>query len=161
MPCSRFPRQAGGLGANICHQGTAYLTLGTSVISGSFSEQFVVNPAFRTMYGGVPGSCLLETVLLGGTYTLDWLLTTFLGKNGAETIGKASSAAVTGSDAMCGDSQRGCRERRLSAAVERCPDARSAVWRRFGRAASSSIRGMASTSSFIFVKYSTWVCVIP
>lgn len=32
---------------------------------------------------------------------------------------------------------------------------------RFGRAASSSTRGMASTSSFIFVKYSTWVCVIP
>ncbi len=75
--------QAGGVGANICQPGTAYLTLGTSVISGSFSERFVVNPAFRTMYGGVPGSCLLETVLLGGTYTLDWLMKTFLGKSGA------------------------------------------------------------------------------
>ena len=75
--------QAGGVGANICLPGAAYLALGTSVISGSFSEQFVVNPAFRTMTGGDAHSYLLETVLLGGTYTLDWMLGTFFGKKGA------------------------------------------------------------------------------
>ncbi len=75
--------QAGGIGANICAPGAAYLALGTSVISGSFSSSYVVNPAFRTMTGGDSSSYLLETVLLGGTYTLEWLLKTFLGKRGA------------------------------------------------------------------------------
>ncbi len=74
--------QAGGVGANICQPGTAYLTLGTSVISGTYSNRYLVNPAFRTMNGGIPGTYLLETVLLGGTYTLDWLLKTILGKSG-------------------------------------------------------------------------------
>lgn len=75
--------QAGGVGANICAPGAAYLALGTSVISGSFSAKYVVDSAFRTMTGGDENSYLLETVLLGGTYTLDWLLKTFLGKRGA------------------------------------------------------------------------------
>jgi sugar (pentulose or hexulose) kinase len=75
--------QAGGVGANICQPGTAYLTLGTSVISGSYSGEYVTDRSFRTMYGGVPGSYLLETVLLGGAYTISWLLNTFLGKRGA------------------------------------------------------------------------------
>jgi xylulokinase len=75
--------QAGGVGANICRPGTAYLTLGTSVISGAFSDRYLVDNAFRTMTGGAPGAYLLETVLLGGTYTLDWLLRTVLRKEGA------------------------------------------------------------------------------
>ncbi len=78
--------QAGGVGANICEPGAAYLALGTSVISGSFSSRYVVNPAFRTMSGGDRDSYLLETVLLGGTYTLEWLVKTFLGKQGAAAV---------------------------------------------------------------------------
>ena len=74
--------QAGGVGAGICTPGTAYLALGTSVISGTFSDHFVVDPAYRSMYGGVAGTYLLETVLLGGTYTLDWFFKTLLGKRG-------------------------------------------------------------------------------
>jgi len=74
--------QAGGVGVNICRPGSAYLALGTSVITGSYSAQYVTNPAFRSMFGGVPDSFLLETVLLGGAYTLEWLLSTFLGKRG-------------------------------------------------------------------------------
>lgn len=74
--------QAGGMGANICQPGTAYLTLGTSVISGTFSNRYLVNPAFRTMTGGILHTYLLETVLLGGTYTLDWLFKSILGKSG-------------------------------------------------------------------------------
>ena len=58
--------QAGGLGVNITSPGEAYLSLGTSVVSGTYSGQYVVDSAFRTMTGGVPGSYLLETVLLGG-----------------------------------------------------------------------------------------------
>jgi xylulokinase len=66
--------QACGLGADIVSRGDAYLSLGTSIISGTYSESFVSDPAFRTMTGGIPGTYLLETVLLGGGYTLAWFI---------------------------------------------------------------------------------------
>jgi sugar (pentulose or hexulose) kinase len=66
--------QASGLGVNITDPGDAYLSLGTSVISGTYSEQYIFNPAFRTMTSGIPGSYLLETVLLGGGYTVNWFM---------------------------------------------------------------------------------------
>jgi xylulokinase len=66
--------QASGLGVDITSPGDAYLSLGTSVISGTFSDQYIFGPAFRTMTGGVPGSYLLETVQLGGAYTIAWFL---------------------------------------------------------------------------------------
>jgi xylulokinase len=78
--------QAGGVGANICRPATAYLVLGTAVVTGTFSADYLTHPAFRTMSGGLPLTYLLETVLLGGTYTLEWLLKTFLGKQGAAAI---------------------------------------------------------------------------
>ena len=48
--------QAAGLGANITCQDEAYLSMGTSFISGIFSEQYKVDPAFRTLYAGIPGT---------------------------------------------------------------------------------------------------------
>ncbi|MEJ2513547.1 MAG: FGGY family carbohydrate kinase [Anaerolineales bacterium] len=48
--------QASGLGVNITSPGDAYLSMGTSVISGTFSDQYIFDPAFRTMTGGVSGS---------------------------------------------------------------------------------------------------------
>jgi xylulokinase len=64
--------QAGGLGVNITRPGESYLNLGTAVVSGTYAASYVTDPAFRTMVGGVPGSYSLETVLLGGTYTVTW-----------------------------------------------------------------------------------------
>jgi xylulokinase len=69
--------QSAGLGANITHPSRAYISLGTSVLSGTYSDRFVVDRAFRTLYGGIPGSYLLETALLGGAYTINWFLDTF------------------------------------------------------------------------------------
>jgi len=66
--------QSSGLGVNITAPGEAYLSLGTSVISGTFSDRYVFDPAFRTMTGGIPGTYLLETALLGGGYTLAWFM---------------------------------------------------------------------------------------
>lgn len=70
--------QAAALGCGITRPGAASLSLGTSVISGSFAPAYLTHPAFRTMTGGLPGSCVLETVLLGGAYTLQWFTTQFL-----------------------------------------------------------------------------------
>jgi sugar (pentulose or hexulose) kinase len=69
--------QSAGLGANITHPSRAYISLGTSVLSGTYSDHFLVDQAFRTLYGGIPGSYLLETALLGGAYTINWFLDTF------------------------------------------------------------------------------------
>lgn len=77
--------QASGLGVNITEPGDAYLSLGTSVISGTYSDQYLVNSAFRTMSGGILGSYLLETVLLGGAYTLAWFMEKIAGQPGRDT----------------------------------------------------------------------------
>ncbi len=71
--------QASGLGAGLAHPErapgeAAYLSLGTSVISGTFTRDYVTSEQFRTMTGGFPGTYFLETVILGGAYTLDWFV---------------------------------------------------------------------------------------
>jgi len=76
--------QASGLGVNITSPGDAYLSLGTSVISGTFSDHYVVNPAFRTMTSGIPGTYLLETVQLGGGYTVSWFMEKIAGQPGQD-----------------------------------------------------------------------------
>ncbi len=76
--------QASGVGVNITCPGDAYLSLGTSVISGTWSDQYVVDSAFRTMTGGIPGTYLLETVLLGGGYTVSWFMEKMAGQPGQD-----------------------------------------------------------------------------
>jgi sugar (pentulose or hexulose) kinase len=66
--------QAGGLGVGITQPGQAYLNLGTSVVSGTHADTYVTDRAFRTMVSAIPGSYSLETVLLGGTYTVAWFV---------------------------------------------------------------------------------------
>jgi xylulokinase len=69
--------QSAGLGANITHPSRAYISLGTSVLSGTYSDGYVIDRSFRTLYGGIPETYLLETALLGGAYTINWFLNTF------------------------------------------------------------------------------------
>ena len=64
--------QATSLGANITQSGQTYLSLGTSVVSGTLSENYLIDRAFRSMYA-VAHTYSLETVILGGTFTLEWL----------------------------------------------------------------------------------------
>jgi xylulokinase len=71
--------QAGGLGACAVSPAESYLNLGTAVVSGTLSERYLVDPAFRTMTGGIPGTYVLETVLVGGTYTVSWFIENFSG----------------------------------------------------------------------------------
>jgi xylulokinase len=83
--------QACGIGAGINVSGKSYLTLGTSVISGTYAPNFLTDNAFRTMVGGA-GSYLLETVLLSGTYTIDWYLKTLL--NGITSLDELTLQAA-------------------------------------------------------------------
>jgi sugar (pentulose or hexulose) kinase len=69
--------QAGGLGAGIFAPGDAYLSLGSSVVGGTFSPTFTTSRAFRSMYAGISGGYMLETVILGGLFTTDWFCKEF------------------------------------------------------------------------------------
>jgi len=69
--------QAGGLGAGVTQPGESYLNLGTAVVSGSVTHQYQTSRAFRTHYGGLAGTYSLETVILGGTYTIRWFVEQF------------------------------------------------------------------------------------
>jgi len=69
--------QAAGLGAGVAGYGPAYLSLGTSVILGAHADAYLADRAFRTTTSGIPGACLLETALMGGTYTVSWFLEKF------------------------------------------------------------------------------------
>ncbi len=83
--------QAAGLGACAISPSETYLNLGTAIVSGTFSERYLVNPVFRTMTGGIPGTYVLETVLLGGTYTVSWFIENFSGlTNSVLTDGESS-----------------------------------------------------------------------
>ncbi|MFN2298696.1 MAG: xylulokinase [Anaerolineales bacterium] len=92
--------QACGLGVNVTSPGDAYLSLGTSMISGTFSETYVVNPGFRTMCGGIPGSYLMETVLLGGGHTVAWFMEKFAAGEPRELYEKAASDIPPGSGGL-------------------------------------------------------------
>jgi xylulokinase len=69
--------QCGALGVNITQPGDVSLSLGTSVVTGMLAAQFNASRAYRTTFSGIPGSFLLETVLLGGAYTVKWFIDHF------------------------------------------------------------------------------------
>jgi xylulokinase len=69
--------QAAGLGCGVVGKGESYLSLGTSVVSGTYSPSFIADRAFRASFGGVPGSHFLETVILCGAQSLSWFMNTF------------------------------------------------------------------------------------
>uniref|UniRef100_A0A7C4KHF1 Xylulose kinase n=1 Tax=Anaerolinea thermolimosa TaxID=229919 RepID=A0A7C4KHF1_9CHLR len=85
--------QANTLGSGVFSSSLASLSLGTSIITGLVSPSFGVSPAFRTMIGGLPGSYVLEMVLLAGGFTIQWFTHDLLGVQGAlvEIEKKASS----------------------------------------------------------------------
>lgn len=69
--------QCAGLGANAVGNNRAYLNLGTAIASGIISSDYLVNPAFRTVYAPIEKSYFLETVLLGGVFTINWFVEKF------------------------------------------------------------------------------------
>jgi sugar (pentulose or hexulose) kinase len=78
--------QAAGLGVGAARPGEAYLNLGTAVVSGTYSDHYLTDLAFRTMSGGVPGTYSLETVLLGGTYTISWFVENYFRPDAASRL---------------------------------------------------------------------------
>jgi xylulokinase len=85
--------QAAGLGAGVVDEGSAYLNLGTAVVSGKPSAVYRTSRAYRTLFAAIPGAYLLETDLKGGTFSLDWLADRVLG-GGSLSAGRARDALL-------------------------------------------------------------------
>ena len=64
--------QAAGLGLGATVPGVAYLNLGTSMVLGVQSREYVWDAAFRTLAGIRPGTYTLETVLNAAAYVATW-----------------------------------------------------------------------------------------
>jgi sugar (pentulose or hexulose) kinase len=71
--------QCAGLGANATGGGRASLNLGTAVVSGVVSADYVADPAFRTLYAPIAGRYFFETVIQGGAFTVSWFVNVFGG----------------------------------------------------------------------------------
>jgi sugar (pentulose or hexulose) kinase len=92
--------QSSGLGVGVTQPGQAYLGLGTSVIIGTFSQHYVVDAAFRTMYGGLAGTFMLEAPLLGGGYTIQWFMERFAASADQETLEREAEKLPPGSEGL-------------------------------------------------------------
>jgi sugar (pentulose or hexulose) kinase len=66
-----------GLGANVTRPGRAYLNLGTGIASGTCSQAYLCDRAFRTLIAPIPGCYYLEHILRGGVYTVAWFVEQF------------------------------------------------------------------------------------
>lgn len=82
--CGAGDGQAAGLGANVTKAGRAYLNLGTALVSGTYSDDYAWGREFRTLTGPIPETYVPETLLRGGTYTIDWFVDNFSGVRPAE-----------------------------------------------------------------------------
>ena len=69
--------QAGGLGIGVVSAGTAYLNLGTAIVSGVYANTPLVNDAFRTLCAIDRQGYVLETSLRSGTLLINSLLKQF------------------------------------------------------------------------------------
>jgi xylulokinase len=87
--------QAAGLGLGATAPGVAYLNLGTSMVLGVQSEQYLWDPAFRTLAGIRPGTYTLETVLNAAAYITTWCREQFGGAGaGAVAVQEMEAAAA-------------------------------------------------------------------
>lgn len=78
--------QAACLGAGVHRPGLSYFNLGTAVTGGPISSSYVTTPSCRTIYGGIPGTFVMEHVLRGGVATVAWFMEQFEDGGGAETF---------------------------------------------------------------------------
>jgi len=71
--------QCAGTGVDVLRSGRAYINLGTAVVSGSYSERYAFDAAFRTETAVADRGYILETCLRSGTFLIDWLSRELLG----------------------------------------------------------------------------------
>jgi sugar (pentulose or hexulose) kinase len=66
--------QAAGLGVNALTSDRAYLNLGTAVVSGTYTKNYIIDRSFRTMSSCSEDGYYCETSLRSGTFLIDWFI---------------------------------------------------------------------------------------
>jgi len=66
--------QSAGLGINALMPERAYLNLGTAVVSGIFTRNYIIDRSFRTMASCSGDGYYCETSLRSGTFLIDWFI---------------------------------------------------------------------------------------
>jgi sugar (pentulose or hexulose) kinase len=66
--------QSAGLGVNALSTGRAYLNLGTAVVSGTYTRNYLTDRSFRTMASCTTEGFYCETSLRSGTFLIDWFI---------------------------------------------------------------------------------------
>jgi xylulokinase len=66
--------QAAGLGVNALTPERAYLNLGTAIVSGTYSKNYIADRSFRTMACCAKEGYYCETSLRSGTFLIDWFI---------------------------------------------------------------------------------------
>jgi sugar (pentulose or hexulose) kinase len=66
--------QAAGLGVYALMPERAYLNLGTAIVSGTFTQNYITDRSFRTMASCAEDGYYCETSLRSGTFLIDWFL---------------------------------------------------------------------------------------
>ena len=69
--------QAAQLGTGITAPSTAFLNLGSGIVSGTVSPTYSYGREYRTMFAATPGRYSLETFMGGGTFNLTWFVERF------------------------------------------------------------------------------------
>ncbi|MGN6142825.1 MAG: xylulokinase [Mesorhizobium sp.] len=67
--------QAMGLGMGVVGEGKSYLSLGSGIVGGTYSRNYVNSDAFRTLVSP-SGGFMLETVLRSGMQLVEWIVRT-------------------------------------------------------------------------------------
>ncbi|HUN89122.1 MAG TPA: FGGY family carbohydrate kinase [Terriglobales bacterium] len=78
--------QAAGLGAHTLNPETAYLNLGTAVVSGVYSREYRIGLPWRTMGSCTGEGYYLETSLRSGSMLMDWFAHDICGSSSNATL---------------------------------------------------------------------------
>ena len=92
--------QAAGLGADAGGSSIAYLNLGTSMVMGVASDEYVTDAAFRTLAGPAAGTFVLETLLNSAGYLVEWFRTQFGLFPDNDELNAAVAAVPAGADGL-------------------------------------------------------------
>lgn len=77
--------QCAGLGTGCTRPGRAYVNLGTAVVSGIWSQDYVYDPAWRTEIAAHGEGYILENCLRSGSYLVDWFVNQFVAGRAADS----------------------------------------------------------------------------
>lgn len=89
--------QAMGLGMGVVRPGDTYLSLGSGVVSGTFSPTYATSDAYRTLTASSNTGFMMETVLRSGMQLIEWVLRT-TGTSDIAALAREAAEIAPGSD---------------------------------------------------------------